>query len=120
GGAEPTRSRARGRLIASAAGSGEARQLGPSPLRSDGGWRTTGHQPHDQSNDKDDQEDKEQHLRDAGCRRRHTAEAEETGNHRDDQKNQSPMKHSLLRRRVARTTESGFAGVSSSLTGSLQ
>ena len=51
------------------------------------------HQPHNQGDDKDNQEHEEQYLRDACGRRGHAAEAEQPGDHRDHQKNESPVKH---------------------------
>src|ERR1700731_210703 len=67
---------------------------GLSENRSDGGWRATAHQPHDQRDDEHHQENKEQNLRDTRRCRRHAAETKKSGNHGNDEKNQSPIKHS--------------------------
>jgi len=47
----------------------------------------------DQTDDEEDQKEKEQHLRNSCGRKGNRAEAEQARYNRDDQENQSPIKH---------------------------
>src|SRR3954471_9456690 len=55
------------------------------------------HQAHDQADQENHQEDEEQDLRDPRRCRRDAAEPEQAGDQRNDEEDQSPIQHDILR-----------------------